>query len=270
MIIGISGKIGSGKDLSGLIIQALTCQPSCFDNYTELTEEIILQKIWDKPNFEIKKFGYALKQIVAILIGCTVEDLEDREFKNKALGEEWQGWRIEVAVRSSKNGQEYFEPLSKLYLTEDEANEEALDQGFLRYQIMPVILSPRLLLQLIGTECIRTIIHPNTWINALFNHYHPNNMDLINAKNRTNRISPEPIFPNWIITDVRFPNEAKAIKDKSGLLIRINRGIRNTGNHLSETALDNYEKFDSIIENNGSIKDLQFMLKKLLKDENII
>lgn len=30
-------------------------------------------------------------------------------------------------------------------------------------------------------------------------------------------------FPNWIIADVRFPNEAQAILDRKGILIRVNR-----------------------------------------------
>ena len=34
-----------------------------------------------------------------------------------------------------------------------------------------------------------------------------------------------PEYPNWIITDCRFPNEAKAIKDRDGISIRVNRII---------------------------------------------
>ena len=31
------------------------------------------------------------------------------------------------------------------------------------------------------------------------------------------------MYPNWIITDVRFPNEADAIKGRGGIIIRVNR-----------------------------------------------
>lgn len=91
------------------------------------------------------------------------------------------------------------------------------------------------------------------------------------------------IIPNWIITDVRFPNEAQAIKDRGGIVIRVNRfseeqkiallkARANRPNnaielalkeeHPSETALDNYE-FDHVVENNGSIEELVDKIKSL-------
>ena len=83
-------------------------------------------------------------------------------------------------------------------------------------------------------------------------------------------------FPNWIITDVRFPNEAKAIKDRGGIVIRVNRtyytedkkyiiGYDPFETHPSETALDDYE-FDYVIENDGSLDELITKIK-LIKDE---
>ena len=89
-IIGINGKIGSGKDLTGKIIQVLTSQPTALDGIDNLTEEIIESKIWDVPNFEVKKFAGKLKDMVCLLIGCTREDLEDNDFKNTELGKEWE------------------------------------------------------------------------------------------------------------------------------------------------------------------------------------
>lgn len=163
-------------------------------------------------------------------------------------------------------------------------------------------MTPRLLMQLLGTECGRHIIHPNVWINALFADYKPTG--------EFNHIHDATIYPNWIITDVRFPNEVKAIKERDGIVIRINRlnychtdkdvknmlieiGYRyfdtedfsedaiNEGfkyskdaqkwyfdedkedNHSSETALDNYTDWDYIIDNNGTIEDLVNKVKEL-------
>jgi len=111
-------------------------------------------------------------------------------------------------------------------------------------------LTPRKLLQLLGTEAGREIIHPNIWVNALFADYSKDS--------------------NWIITDVRFPNEAKAIKDKGGILIRINRPqyldnglVIRKNEHLSETSLDDYDKFDYVIENDGTVQDLIDKVKAL-------
>ena len=86
-----------------------------------------------------------------------------------------------------------------------------------------------------------------------------------------------------IITDLRFPNEVKAVKDRGGITIRINRPdfVENalTGEkfpvkvykqeHESETALDNY-KFDYEIQNDGTIAELIDKVEVILKQEKII
>jgi hypothetical protein len=77
---------------------------------------------------------------------------------------------------------------------------------------------------------------------------------------------------NWIITDCRFLNEAQAIKDRNGIIIRIQRNQDLDDckvKHISETALDLY-KFDYIIDNNTSIDDLIIKVKEILIKTNII
>jgi len=56
----------------------------------------------------------------------------------------------------------------------------------------------------------------------------------------------------YVIDDVRFPNEANAIKMLGGALVRINRNNIPCGadlTHLSETALDDYKHYNIIINN---------------------
>lgn len=68
------------------------------------------------------------------------------------------------------------------------------------------------------------------------------------------RVSPP---CNWIITDVRFPNEAEAIKDRGGFIIRIDRpGVEPVNAHPSETALDNWD-FDYRIANASDLVALK-------------
>ena len=61
-----------------------------------------------------------------------------------------------------------------------------------------------------------------------------------------------------IVPDVRFPNEVKAIQDAGGKVIRLTRNTRKD-NHASECGLDkenfDWNNFDCIIENDGSIED---------------
>ena len=161
--------------------------------------------------------------------------------------------------------------------------------------------TPRSLLQKIGTDLLRNQLHPNTWVNATFADYKVEgtisivksinntqevNIDLSNKKHR-NLIQGEEIhknislIPNWIITDVRFPNELQAIKDRGGINIRINRPCSICGGvgyhkldcrpseHISETALDNAE-FDYVIENDCTIDDLIEKVREILIKEGLL
>lgn len=59
-----------------------------------------------------------------------------------------------------------------------------------------------------------------------------------------------------VITDVRFPNEAKAIADRGGALIRVVRpGLDSDDQHVSETALDDYP-VDVVVDNVTTADDL--------------
>jgi hypothetical protein len=102
-------------------------------------------------------------------------------------------------------------------------------------------MTARSLLQIVGTDAMRDQLHENVWVNALFADYNENS--------------------RWIITDVRFPNEAEAIKKHGGIVIRINRDV-DTNNHLSETALDDYE-FDYVIDNNSDMYKLALDVKAI-------
>ena len=73
-------------------------------------------------------------------------------------------------------------------------------------------------------------------------------------------------YPNWIITDVRFPDEVKAIEDRGGIVIRLERANDQTGlssQHESETAFDTHA-FGTIIQNDGSIEDLIEKVRDIL------
>ena len=224
----------------------------------------------NQSNFEIKKFADKLKDIVCLLINCTREQLEDEEFKNKELGEEWWYWKVYSDILNDKfelipyNGEKGF------------YNRKSNYKGHTLQK-----LTPRRLLQLLGTECGRDIIHPNIWVNALMSEY--------KWINNPNGILRNMVAPNWIITDMRFPNELKAVKDRGGITIRVNRypliintpketvhltqedynEIRKVVEHPSETALDNAE-FDYTIDNNGTIEDLIHTVSLILKKEKII
>lgn len=208
-LIGISGKIGAGKDTVGIIIRQLG-----FTN--------------NGGTWENMKFAGKLKIIASLLTGIPIEKFEDQEFKKTILGSEW-------GRPTKQNPLNAIEPFKDITFVE--------------------MMSVRDLLQKLGTEAMRNGLHENVWVNALFADYTEDKQ--------------------WVITDVRFPNEFKAIKEKGGIVIRVNRpGHGNSMKeladaHPSETALDGHE-FDYVIENNGNLEQLITKVKEILVTENII
>lgn len=276
MIIGISGHIGNGKDTVARIIQYLSIP----DHDSCTLAEYYANK-WrnDKDKWQTVKFEDKRNQCIALILGIPVEDLEKEEVKNRVLGEEWHryfNWHYKLQTSNNPKGK-----ISKYSATIDDANEDfyLLNETISGHQTKLEALTIRQLLQEFGTEVGRSI-HPSFWINALFADYISKG-ELIAAKIRGHRdssafaISQSPTDPmNWIISDVRFPNEAEAIKSRGGIVIRVNRinstpqdghtyVNKQTRTHPSETALDNYQ-FDEVIENEGTIEELIEKVKVIL------
>ena len=88
MIIGISGRIGSGKDTVGQIIQYLTDE-SINKFYTFEQWAVESYGGQDTTKWQIKKFAAKMKQCVNIITGIPVEDLENIDIKNSLIGEDW-------------------------------------------------------------------------------------------------------------------------------------------------------------------------------------
>ena len=123
---------------------------------------------------------------------------------------------------------------------------------------------------------MRDGLHKNVWVNALFADY-KRALDLVKSEDPKYDLKVEEVgkYPNWLVTDMRFPNEMDAVKEKEGITIRVNRPVHALSQennavqlHPSETALDNAE-FDYVIENSGSFDDLMVKVEAILKKEQI-
>ena len=135
-------------------------------------------------------------------------------------------------------------------------------------------LTPRWILQYWGTEVCRRAFHDDIWIASLEN-------KLRNSKD------------DVVISDCRFPNEIKSIKNAGGIVIRVVRGAEpdwyndaadmNAGDrcmnymmgktrmqllgiHASETAWVG-TKFDAVMDNNGTIDDLYEQVLGIISPE---
>ena len=121
-------------------------------------------------------------------------------------------------------------------------------------------VTPRLVLQLFGTDCMRNGFFDGIWVS------------LVKQKILEN---PD---KNWVIPDVRFPNEVKMIQSVQGQVWQVRRGelpswflekrdnsIEPKDVHASEWAwIDKDESFEQIIQNDGSLEDLLKKLEKML------
>jgi hypothetical protein len=137
-----------------------------------------------------------------------------------------------------------------------------------------MVITPRWILQYWGTEVCRKGFHDDIWIAALEN-------KLRNSKD------------DIVISDCRFPNEIKSIKEAGGIVVRVHRGpepewyeaaismnkgdrgnmtwarsssiIEKLGIHASETAWVG-TKFDVVLDNNSTIDELFAQVKDLVQD----
>lgn len=105
--------------------------------------------------------------------------------------------------------------------------------------------SPRQLMQLVGTDILRRI-DPDLFVER--------------ARERI-----EMIGGNVIISDVRFENECKMIKEKGGIIINIVRNIDLIESHKHESENQNIKKyFDYVIENDGTIEELEGKIRGIV------
>jgi hypothetical protein len=128
-------------------------------------------------------------------------------------------------------------------------------------------MTVREMLQIIGTDALRNNLHPDTWVNALMCYYIPEESWLNVKLSEKAKL----IYPNWIITDMRFPNEMQAVKANGGITIKV---IRPNDKdipldlHPSETALDDAE-FDYEMVNDGTIEDLRDKVEGIILHINL-
>jgi len=187
----------------------------------------------------------------------------------------FHGYRRESFANSLKDAVAYVFGWDRTMLegrtTQARAWREQVDPWWAERLNMPN-LTPRWVLQYWGTEVCRKAFHDDIWIASLEN------------KLRTSK-------DDIVISDCRFPNEIKSIKDAGGIVIRVKRGnepewyndaadmnagdrcmnymtakvrMQKLGIHASETAWVG-TKFDAVLTNDGTIDDLMSKVKDLVQ-----
>jgi predicted kinase len=116
--------------------------------------------------------------------------------------------------------------------------------------------TPRLALQLIGTDVMRRHFHDSIWVAAL-----------------ERRLAQT---PRAVLTDCRFPNEIAMIRGAGGRIICVERGVapawvatyketgvEPAGVHSSEYVWMGTE-FDHVVKNDGSLADLEDSVSQIM------
>jgi len=123
---------------------------------------------------------------------------------------------------------------------------------------MGYAVTPRFVLQKVGTECMRQGLFDGIWVS------------------RTKQIIQQHPKQNFVIPDVRFPNEIEMIQSQGGSVWRVQRGelpqwaeeLVNNGIEPQDVHPSEWmwmqSRMDEIIENNRTVADLKNQVSNLL------
>lgn len=240
-IISLSGYIEAGKNQFCTILQ----------------NQLLLKS---GPRWFQKAHATKLKQVASILLNVPVAMFENQEFKKTNLGPEW--------ARTIKDAKQWlnlkYPTIDYDHATASIINQAAHDAGF------KFTRTVREFMQELGTDALRYNLHENVWVNALWCDYTLVPQGLTHEYGHRIRMNYEleQEFPNWIITDTRFGNEAEAVKNRSGVMVRINRGSK-TSDHASETTIDTFKDWDYQIDNTGTLEQLHEKAKEFINHFNL-
>lgn len=216
LLMATSGFKGSGKDEVAHMLQYLLSTPKIMHNYW-CYQHIRVPKKW-----KIKSFANPLKKTLGTILGIDYKKFNSRDFKENYF----------VQLDS-------FRIVEKYLLDEEDILS---DNKFTKYlksgNPFPsdTWLSIRQLMQYFGTNVMQTYLGRKVWINST----------LIN-------------WEKSIISDVRFKTEFEEIKNLNGIVIYVKRPGIEAGSHASEREVADLleqNKYDFIIDNNGSLEDL--------------
>ena len=173
------------------------------------------------PYVKRYSFAAALKQIATGIFELKPEQVYGAESQKNS--KTWFKWEDMPGV------------ITDIKLTKKPDIKKLIDTGALKYH-KPGKMSAREFLQFFGTDVCRKI-YEDVWQARLMNDIAREGSLLA------------------VIDDCRFPNEAEAIQDAGGHIIKLTRGNHKDA-HASERALDDYDNFDAVIDNkNMSIQD---------------
>lgn len=234
-IITIQGVKNSGKDETAKYILYLLNNPK-FLHYYWIGKLLNFKTFYNK--WKINKYASILKKMLAVLINVDEKRFEDRDFKEYYYFD-FNSYSLlhETSVPDEKK-------------LSDKAFNKELKKGN-QHIATDYVLSMRQLLQFFGTEIMRNYFGDSLWTLATLK-------------------SP---LSKMVISDQRFIIENTTSKKFGAFIIHVDRPGCEIGLHSSERQLVELlqqKKYDVLLKNNGSLKDLFNNCKKIIYDWNKI
>jgi hypothetical protein len=133
-------------------------------------------------------------------------------------------------------------------LTADQMNDRVKKE-----QVVPYWgLSPREILQRIGTECVREVFGADTWVKCM-----ALRLEMLLADDAL-----EPVGSDCVVfTDVRTDEEARFVRSKGGVVINVVRpGVGPVNDHVTDQGIS-AELVDFVLENNAGLDELDKAVK---------
>ena len=296
-LIALSGKIHSGKDTVAKMFQFLQLQKDYPNFWGKKTFDFFLSKdhTWE-GNIEIHYFSFRLKQMVEVLTGISIKDQNDAKMHKKKLGKDY--------VRYFYRHKHLTIVMSPYFHTESELLNYKKDDAFItdECEIVCEELTLRDLQKIVANTLGRNGVHNELWINETFKgfksdryfqcnkcgtKYHQTlSFDDVREDDcpKCDECSTSTIVTidkfkeasHWIITDLRFFDQLRAIVARDGIIIRIERDLKLRQPEVtelfedeSETALDDYDNWDYVIKNNKTLKHLLKEVKEVYNHMNL-
>lgn len=145
----------------------------------------------------------------------------------------------------------FAEPIRQFIADLTGITREDLEKAEIKEAVIPWIgRSPRYMMQTLGTEWGRDTILADFWIKRAMRHVNDLSWGRIPA----------------VISDVRFDNEAKAIREAGGYIVHLVRpDALVVASHASEAGVRR-ESSDYAIVNDGSLADLERKVDELMSE----
>ena len=191
-IIAISGKISSGKDLVGKVILYYTFCKKGFGGAKASVEDCVK---WLKGEYP----------------GTLVEDMAGWQIK-KFADKTTESFRLITGIDYHSISREEKEKIRPLYVKYAEGCKEIFVEDVWVNSLMSEYINKSTLINevdYLGDSKCGICKKPTKDVSYFLCDKH-----IEESKNN---------FPNWIITDLRFPNELEAVKVREGVTIRVNR-----------------------------------------------